>query len=249
VNVASEPARFTEQLARELNAVAGAALVGVYLHGSAALADWRPTGSDVDVLVVVTETLGDDTAHGIAASLAYAEPPRCPGAGLECSVVEAGAASHPAAPWPFIVHVTTAPDDRKTVWCAPGAGDDDLILRYLDARLHAHVTFGPPPEEVFGPVETRDVRAHLARDLRWAVDHASESYAVLNACRALRYSRDETICSKSDGGTWAFEHGIEPALVHRALEQRLRGERAAVTTPAREWVEQVAEQVAGYATT
>jgi streptomycin 3"-adenylyltransferase len=239
-----EPARFTDQLALELDAIAGAELVGVYLHGSAALADWQPTGSDVDVLVVVTETLGDGKGHEIAASLARAEPPRCPGVGLECSVVEATAAGSPAAPWPFIVHTTTAPDDRKTVWCAPGTGDGDLVIKYLDARLHGHAAFGPPPHEVIGPIEATIVRAYLADDLRWAVDHASESYAVLNACRALRYAREETICSKSEGGKWALDHGIEPVLVQRALEQRRRGERAAVTTPARDWVAQVAEQLA-----
>jgi streptomycin 3"-adenylyltransferase len=155
--------------------------------------------------------------------------------------VEAKAAANPAAPWPFIVHVTTARNDRKTIWCAPGSGDDDLVIKYVDARLHGYAAFGPAPQEVIGVVEANLVRAHLADDLCWAVDHASESYAVLNACRALRYARDGTICSKSAGGAWALDHGIEPLLVQRALEHRVHGTRVSVTASARKWVAQVAE--------
>ena len=166
--------------------------------------------------------------------------------GLEASVVEASAAADPAEPWPFVVHATTAPKDRKTVWGGAGertsghsgdapcrnerardhvtgtsdGGDDDLVLHYAVAREHAWVAFGPAPHSVFGPIDERTILGQLAAELRWAVENGRLSYTVLNACRALRYRDDGVMCSKTDGGNWALAHDVQPALVRRALDAR-----------------------------
>ena len=176
---------FAHELAGELADAAADALVGVYVHGSAVLGDWVPGCSDVDLLVVVTDVPPTGVAERLAAVLAAERD--CPGAGVEASVVAAGAASVPRAPWPFIVHVTTAPPDRKTVFGASDAGDPDLILHYAVTRDAGRSAFGPRPETVVGAIPDRVVLTQLAAELRWAVTHADESYAVLNVCRALRY--------------------------------------------------------------
>ena len=89
-----------------------------YLHGSAVLGDWLPLRSDVDVLVIVTDTTTRAITERLVSVLAGERDG--PGAGLEASIVEARAASEPRPPWPFIVHVATAPPDRKIVFGVDG---------------------------------------------------------------------------------------------------------------------------------
>ena len=143
---------FAHELAGELADAAADALVGVYVHGSAVLGDWVPGRSDVDLLVVVTDAPPTGVAERLAAVLAAERD--CPGAGVEASVVAAGAASVPRAPWPFIVHVTTAPPDRKTVFGASDAGDPDLILHYAVTRTRAGLRSVRGRKQSSGPSPT-----------------------------------------------------------------------------------------------
>ena len=70
------------------------------------------------------------------------------------------------------------------------------------------------------------------------MEQADQRYAVLNACRALAYSRDGSVLSKIDGGAWALEHGIDAAIVESALAAQLAGRDLGRPTPeARSFVE------------
>jgi streptomycin 3"-adenylyltransferase len=239
--VVSVVREFTSGLADALANAAADDLVGVYLHGSAVLGDWRAPASDVDVLVVVEAGMAPNTAERVAEVLGADR--ECPGTGLEASVVEARAASEPTAPWPFVVHAATTHNDRKVVWGTPGAGDVDLILHYAVARSHGWAAYGPEPRLVVGAIPDDVVGIQLAEELRWAVERAGASYAVLNACRALRFHETGTLCSKTDGGNWARARGIQPALVQGALDDRRLGVSAPMTKAATEWVLAVAADI------
>jgi gamma-glutamyl:cysteine ligase YbdK (ATP-grasp superfamily) len=69
------------------------------------------------------------------------------------------------------------------------------------------------------------------------------SYAVLNACRALCFSLEGRICSKSQGGEWALARGIEPELVAAALAARAQGTSSAQQPEAQRWVLAVADDI------
>lgn len=217
------PATVREFVSTLVEDLSDEALVGVYVHGSAVLGDWREAVSDVDLLVVAADA-SPTMLDRWAAILASRD---CPGVGLEASVVADQAALEPSPPWPFLVHVTTAASDRKTVWGRDREGDPDLALHYLVTRDAGWSAYGPEARDAIGRVANSAVLAQLATELRWAVVHASESYSVLNACRALRYDDDGTVCSKSAAGRWALQHEIEPELVRRALDQR----RSAIVAP------------------
>ncbi|HEY5173075.1 MAG TPA: aminoglycoside adenylyltransferase domain-containing protein [Acidimicrobiia bacterium] len=235
---------FASELADALAGVAADGLVGVYLHGSAVLGDWNAPASDVDVLVVVEDEVASSTAERLVAVLSSDRARRfeCPGTGLEASVVAAGAASKPVAPWPYVVHVTTNP--RKVAWGMPGRGDADLILHYAVAREYGCAAYGPAPRTVFGAIPEPVVVRRLVEELRWAVDHSGAAYAILNACRALRYRHERTFCSKTDGGTWAIARGIQPALVQRALDARRLGVSRPLAEADAAWVLGVAADLA-----
>ena len=229
---------FASELAVALANVAADVLVGVYLHGSAVLGDWSAPASDVDVLVVVEDGLTSSMAERLAEVLGSDR--ECPGAGLEASVVESGAACAPSAPWPFVIHVTTSHDDRKLVWGTIGGGDVDLILHYAVVRSHGWAAYGPEPHLVVGAIPGDIVASQLAHELRWGVEHAGASYAILNACRAVRFRDTGTLCSKTDGGNWAQARGVQPELVQAALDDRRRGVSSPVTKTVAEWVLAVA---------
>jgi streptomycin 3"-adenylyltransferase len=213
---------------------------GAYVHGSAVLGDWHATVSDIDLLVVVADA-SPSKLDAVAAILSA--PGDHPGVGLEASVVAADAACTPSSPWPFLLHVATGAHDRKTVSGRDRAGDADLVLHYVVARAAGWSAYGPPARDAIGPIADVEVLAQLANELRWAISHASESYAVLNACRALRYCDDRTVCSKTDAGRWVLRHQIEPDLVRRALDQRRSGITTPVSKPASAFVAATADRI------
>jgi hypothetical protein len=200
----------------------GGHLRAAYLHGSAVLGGWMPGRSDVDVLLVTDNAVPGRAVEAVAAVLA-ASGRRCPGSGLECSVVTAGQAASPHAPWPFLPHVRAGPDDARArvVRGDELPGDPDLLMHYAVCRAAGWPAHGPGPPELIGAVGRRAILGYLAGELRWGAEHQSEAYAVLNACRALVFLADGQIVSKVAGGSIALARGLgPPALIDRALDQQ-----------------------------
>lgn len=196
-------------------------LVGVYLHGSAVLGGFRASGSDVDVLAVIAgpASRSDQQAMGEAVA---ASAVRCPGTGLEMSVITAATAARLDS-CPFEVHVRTSATETVVI---PGAGngeDADLILHCAVCREHALAVSGPPAADVFGPVPADRVRAAMRDELRWGLDHGEATYAVLNACRAQRFAEDGDLVSKIEGGRWYQARHGDDAVVAAALAQQREG--------------------------
>lgn len=211
---------FAARLATALKTRLGDELVGVYLHGSAALGGFVPNVSDVDLLAVVAHPQRRRTQQQLGQLLhQHAEP--CPGDGLEASAITA-ATARSLGDCRFEVHVTTGPEERKLVRGARHRGDPDLILHAAVCRQHGIAIIGPPPTEVFGLVPRRRILPALLHELGWAKEHGTEAYAVLNACRAWRYSERSDFLSKTDAGEWATEHGA-PDIVADALRQQRTG--------------------------
>ncbi|WP_168801479.1 aminoglycoside adenylyltransferase domain-containing protein [Glycomyces buryatensis] len=204
-------------------------LVGVYVHGSAVLGGFRASRSDVDVLAVIAEpgSRSDQQAMGEAVAATAA---RCPGTGLEMSVITAATAASLDS-CPFEVHIRTNATETVVI---PGAGngdDTDLILHCAVCREHALAVHGPPPAEVFGPVPADRVGAAMLGELRWGLDQGEATYAVLNACRALRFADDGQLVSKVDGGRWYQARHGNDAVVTAALAHQSEG-RTGLAAPA-----------------
>ncbi len=216
----ADPLRYAERLAADLAARCDGALAGAYLHGSAVLGGWVAERSDVDILFVAADDISDH-ALTAAGDLLLASGDHCPGRGLECSVVTAGQARRPAPPWPFALHAASGAGGRRLVIGRTRPGDPDLIMHYAAGRQAGVAVLGPPPRRLIGPVGRAVILAYLADELGWGLANAAESYAVLNACRALAFASDGLIVSKVAGGLQALESGSAPAdLVRRALDQQ-----------------------------
>ena len=209
-------------LAEEVTSVSGGMVVAAYLHGSAALGGWLPS-SDVDLLFIAADDIDGGTLDRVALSLADSDR-ACPGRGLECSVVSCAAAASPRPPWPYLLHVATGPAEpggHRVLLGATSPGDGDLLMHYVVCRRAGWPVYGPPPQQMIGPVGRQAILGYLAGELRWGLEHATEPYAVLNACRALIYLTDGQVVSKVGGGEAALRRGLGPAeLIRRALDQQ-----------------------------
>src|SRR5688500_5773369 len=78
-------------------------LVGIYLHGSAAMNNFNPSSSDIDILVVAKESLSTDSKKKIGKALISISN-NAPGAGLELSVITTSALHNFTYPTPFELH-------------------------------------------------------------------------------------------------------------------------------------------------
>jgi hypothetical protein len=226
------------RLREDLLRVAARELVAVYIHGSAVLGDFVPGSSDLDVLVVAHDDIEQSATTAIADALATHDP--TPAVSIEASVVTRSAAGTPRAPWPYVVHVTNHPDNSKVVYGADVDGDPDLILHYAVLRQCGWTAYGTSASDSIGEIDRATIIAQLTDELSWAAAHAPGSYAVLNACRALRFVSDGVLCSKSDGGRWALSNQIEPELVNAALVARQSGSTGPMPAQSGAWVRSVA---------
>jgi predicted nucleotidyltransferase len=195
-------------------------VVATYVHGSVALGGFVTGRSDVDVLVIAEDVAVADEELSSAAAALHALAGGAPGRGLELSVVAARHAREPGPPWPFLLHVTTGEHETKTVLGIRHAGDPDLLMHYVVCRSAGIAVRGPAPTELIGEVPRADVLDHLEDELTWALHHAPEAYAVLNACRALAYLETETIMSKIDGARYALDREGTRDLIVGAIEMQ-----------------------------
>jgi Domain of unknown function (DUF4111) len=225
---------WAERLTGLVDQASGGRLRAAYLHGSAVLGGWLAGRSDVDAMFVTCADLPAASVAAVAEVLT-AGAADCPGTELECSVVTAGQARRPGAPWPFVLHVRSGAGAPRVVRGDGSAGDRDLLMHYVVCRAAGWPLHGPPPRQVIGAVPRPVILGYLADELDWGLENALEPYAVLNACRALVYAADGTIVSKIAGGDAALGRGLAPpAIIRRALDQQLgrRPEQATATDAA-----------------
>jgi streptomycin 3"-adenylyltransferase len=196
-------------------------LVGVYVHGSAALGGFGPA-SDLDVLVVAN---GEADWPGLGAELlGDCGRPRA----LELSVVAAHAALHAAPPWLYHLHVNSG---ESRFGLGAGRGDPDLVAHYAVTRAAGVAITGPPPDAVFGAISRKELLDYLRDELQWGVGNGDQRYAVLNTCRSVAYARSGRLLSKVDGGAWWLEEHGEQPIVDEALTAQREGRDLGPSTP------------------
>jgi predicted nucleotidyltransferase len=212
---------YLDELVRRLRGRLGDRLVGIWLHGSASMGAFVPSRSDVDVLVVVTDPLDSKVKQGIARDLAGgALPP--PGTGLELAIVSAQSLREPREAPMFDLELDMHEGHAERVVDGSGhEGDPDLLAHFAMAREHAIALEGPSAADVLPPIDRRLLLRAFVGDLDWGLEYGHIGYAVLNACRALRFAREGVLSSKPEGGAWAMEHEVgDRSTIEAALRRQ-----------------------------
>jgi predicted nucleotidyltransferase len=161
---------FAERLAADLAGILSGDLVGVYLHGSAAMGCFNPDRSDVDLLVVSRRTLSPERRRAVAELLLAVSGAPFP---VELSVL-ATVQLHPwRHPAPFDFHYSEMWRQSLDRQLASGElasealTDPDLAAHITTLRARGRVVRGAPIQEVFPEVPEADHRqAILARPRR-----------------------------------------------------------------------------------
>ena len=207
-------------------AALGGNLVGVYLHGSAAMGCYTPAVSDLDFIVVVDGPMTDEQRRAFMDGVVRLDA-RAPGKGIEMSVVTGEACRPFAWPTPFELHWSRMHAD----WYARDPGDYIRKMRGTDGDLAAHFTvirergvclWGAAIGEVFAPVPGECYVDSIWEDVCDAEDGIAGNavYLTLNLARVLAYLEDGKVLSKREGGAWALKRlpMVYRPLIRAALD-------------------------------
>lgn len=206
--------------------ILGENLVGVYLHGSAAMGCFQPMLSDLDLIAVVEERLAD------AVKLAFLEEVAdlneiAPAKGIEMSIVRRQFCNPFTYPTPFELHFSVSHLD----WYREASQDYVEKMKGVDKDLAAHFTilikygivlWGERIEAVFGNVPPENYRDSICCDVENAAEDMEKNpmYMTLNLCRVLAHLREGKILSKRQGGEWglAVLPGEFGGIIREALD-------------------------------
>lgn len=207
-------------------------LVGVYLHGSAAMGCFHPETSDLDLIVIVADSLSDPVKLTFMNEVVRLNE-FAPQKGLELSIVKREFCKPFVYPTPFELHFSPV----HLPWFRSAPQDYVNHMHGVDPDLAAHFTilghcgivlYGEQIPAVFAPVPRADYLCSIWLDIENAHEDilTDPVYIVLNLCRVLAYARDELILSKEAGGQWAMEvlpekyHGFVQTLLECCTSAR-----------------------------
>jgi streptomycin 3"-adenylyltransferase len=201
---------FAEHLAEDLAGILGGELVGVYLHGSAAMGCFNPDRSDVDLLVVTHRPLAAARRRAVA-ELVLAS------SGVPYPLEMTALATRQLRPWrhpaPFDFHYSERWRGSLAQQLAAGKlrrrsmplTDPDLAAHVTTLRARGRTLRGEPIHQVFPEVPEADFRQAVLADLDWIGQHSTQVYGVLNACRVLTYLDGHGVLSKAEAADWALD--------------------------------------------
>ena len=215
---------YHRELVDRLTAILGERLLGVYASGSFGLHDFDGARSDLDVFAVCSGTVTAEEKRAIVAQLREEALP-CPARGLEFVLYPADTARIPSAEAGFVLNLNTGPRIAFRVDEEPDGVErhwfpiDRAIVRTAGVAL-----VGPPPQELFAPIPRSLLLPVVREALEWhrTPGSSGDDDTVLNACRSLRWLREDVWSSKSDAGAWALERVGDRELVAAALASRDR---------------------------
>jgi hypothetical protein len=236
---------YLAEVAGRLGAGLGRELVGAWLFGSAAIGDFDPARSDLDVQGVTRSRLPSDTLRRLAARLSHESLPS-PVRGLELVLYAEEDLRHPRGP-AFQLNLNTGPRMEARLEYEPDPSEWFwFALDIAIGREHGLAVAGPEPADVF-PLLSDDLLvdgALAALDWFWHHDHDGVA-TVLASCRSWAWASEGRWLSKAEAGEWAARRLADPAPVDKALARRRDRHAAEPTTAERAVVVQQARDALG----
>ena len=218
--------KVTSQFVKKSEEILGDNLTGIYLHGSAVMGCYNPDKSDIDLIVVVNDSLSDDVKRKYM-DMVITLNEEGPAKGIEMSIVTKASCKPFTYPTPFELHFSA----MHIGWYKDNPEDYVKKMNGTDADLAAHFTiikkrgkclYGAPIDEVFAEVPRADYMDSIWNDIAEAEEEIAENpmYLILNLARVLAYVKDNLVLSKKEGGRWALDN--IPATCHSLVEDAMR---------------------------
>ena len=213
--------------------ILGDNLTGIYLHGSAVMGCFNERKSDIDLLVVVKDTISKEIKRRYM-DMVIEMNQYAPKKGIELSMVKEAVCKPFVYPTPFELHFSIA----HLNWYLSNPEDYVERMNGVDKDLAAHFTityhrgkklYGREIRSVFEEVSSEAYMDSIWSDIQEAKEDilANSMYMTLNLCRVLAYKTEKLIVSKLEGGEWAMKHISVPAyqkMILDALKEYKTGE-------------------------
>ena len=228
-------------------------LVGVYLHGSAVMGCYNPAKSDIDLIVVVKDSI-EDSVKRTFMDMVVELNEKGPAKGIEMSIVKQGVCRPFVYPTPFELHFSAAhlgwyrknPDD----YISKMKGEDkDLAAHFTIINHRGKRLYGALIKDTFADVPAQDYLDSIWNDIADAEEEITENpmYLILNLARVLAYLKDGLVMSKKEGGEWALNNVheryhslIQDALIEYAEDRNIIYD----TNLAKDYAQYMVEQIA-----
>jgi Domain of unknown function (DUF4111) len=213
-----------DHLLREIQAILGPKLVGLYLTGSLVMGDFDPAISDIDLLAAMASDIDDQDAETLRAmhdafvrryrewdgriEVAYISV-----TGLQTFRTHSSKLGIISPGEPF--HVIEA----GSLW----------LVNWYPVRERGLALFGPPSGAVIAPISRKEyIEAVMAQTRAWSewihefpTRRPALAYAILTLCRALYTYEHGEQASKIRAAAWAMQELPEwSSLIQRALKWR-----------------------------
>jgi hypothetical protein len=225
--------RFAQTLAGACAGALGKTVAGVILHGSLTLDDYVPGRSDLDLLVVIDDPLGDARLAALVEAMASRRA-EAPGP-VDLRLVTRQVAASPTAAPPLEAYLRLTPSSGVRLEERRSPAERDLAVELSVCRAHGRSLLGAAPAELLGEIPDRwVVAAGDAQLAAWQAIGDDPPYAeltVLTACRVWRFVEEGGHASKAAAAQWALERDPTLGLVGDALRRR-HGDPAARIDPA-----------------
>jgi len=219
ISVRTQVENFTNQVITLLTGN----LVGIYLHGSLAMACFNPRHSDLDLLVITHTRIPPARKRQLAELHLRASNAPHP---IEISYLPHSDLMPWRYPPPFDFHYSetwraqTEQALQDPQW-PPAAEhpmhDPDLAAHVTITKARGICLFGAPIAQIFPAVPKADYLASIQGDVQDAFANILDNpvYAILNACRVDAFLHAGLICSKQEGGEWTLTNAtatVQPAI-------------------------------------
>ena len=206
--------------------ILGDQFVGMYLYGSLSSGDFNPETSDIDFLVVTTNTLSQEKVSAL--EVMHKET-------WATSTKRAGELEGAYVPRDLIRHHdpdgAACPTLNEGKFYMDRLGSDWIIQRHV-VREFGVVVEGPDPKTLIDVVRPDDIRGAvlgvlkewwfpMLEDPSWLREHGNkyQAFAVITMCRALHALEHGTVTSKPKAVRWAREKLSDPwePLIDKAV--------------------------------
>ena len=192
-------------------------LIGVYLHGSIVLNAFNPDSGDIDLLVVVKDSIGVSTKLEIARNIIEIDKKPCP---LEMSAVKLADARNWKTPGNCVFHYSDFWTEKYLerfrnpdleVYVADHEFPDADVTSYIKLLKQCGIVlYGREIGEVFADVSDEDFWLAISADIDEYDFHAYDTrYFASNVLilgRILSFKKEKRILSKYDGGLWMINN-------------------------------------------
>ena len=192
-------------------------LIGVYLHGSIALGAFQPDSGDIDLLVVVKDSMDTAAKLEIAREIIEIDKKPCP---IELSAVKQADAKNWKTPGNCVFHYSDFwtkkylerfQNSDFEVYVADHEFPDADVTSYIKLLNQCGIVlYGREIKEVFADVSDEDFWSAISADIEEYDFHAYDArYFASNVLilgRILSFKKEKRILSKYEGGLWMMKN-------------------------------------------